>query len=128
MTSIRVLDASVLIAAMLREPGGQDAIERASERRVSAVNLAEVRSKLVDRGWAEEAVDESLALLDTPVEPFTEMDARQVAFLRGLTRQSGLSIGDRACIALAQRLGAAVMTADRNWAGIGLPVEVELIR
>ena len=125
---MRVLDSSVVIAAVLNEPGGQGAMEKAEQRCISAVNLAEARTKLLDFGMTEDQIDTSIALLDTPVVAFSESDAKTAATLRPSTRKIGLSLGDRACIALAMSIGGKAITADRIWADIELPVEVELIR
>ena len=129
-----LLDASALLAYLADEPGAgrvQGAI--AAGAAVSAVNLAEVLSKLADRGADPEAAVAALTargLLGAAVavEPFSAADAVAAARLRPLTRAEGLSLGDRACLATAQRLGLAALTADRRWAQLHLPVAVELIR
>ena len=103
-------------------------MEKAEQRCISAVNLVEARTKLLDFGMTEDQIDTSIALLDTPVVAFSESDAKTAATLRPSTRKIGLSLGDRACIALAMSIGGKAITADRIWADIELPVEVELIR
>ena len=62
------------------------------------------------------------------VLPFTGEDALEVARLRGLTRAHGLSFGDRACLALARRLGLPALTAERAWAELDLGIPVEVLR
>jgi len=62
------------------------------------------------------------------VLPFTEEDALEVARLRALTRAHSLAFGDRACLALARRLGLPALTADRTWAELGLGISVVVIR
>lgn len=62
------------------------------------------------------------------VEPLTLADAVEIARLRPLTRSAGLSLGDRACVALARRLALPALTADRAWTGLDLGVELHQIR
>jgi PIN domain nuclease of toxin-antitoxin system len=121
-----VLDASALLALLKGEPGAErvaEALERGAY--LSAVNLAEVLSKLAD--WGEDPAEAQarmaqVGLLGAAVEvlPFTGEDALEVARLRALTRAHGLSFGDRACLALARRLGLPALTMDGAWAGLDL--------
>ena len=126
-----VVDTSSVLAVHLNEPGS-DAIRELFEREpkcsISAVNLAEVVSYLAHHGWDEEGVRESLAPFPLTVVPFGAQDAWQCGLLRPLTRSAGLSLGDRACIALAMRLGLPVVTMDRAWATLDLPVTVVVAR
>lgn len=95
---------------------------------MGAVNHAEVVTKLVDDGWTEDAARELLSVWSTDILPFDEATAYEAGLLRGATRHLGLSLGDRACLALARRLSASVLTADRAWAGLDVGVPVEVIR
>jgi PIN domain nuclease of toxin-antitoxin system len=129
-----VLDASALLALLKGEPGAErvaEALEQGAY--LSAVNLAEVLSKLAD--WGEDPAEAQarmaqVGLLGAAVEvlPFTGEDALEVARLRALTRAYGLSFGDRACLALARRLGLPALTAERAWAELDLGVPVEVLR
>lgn len=129
-----VLDASALLAYLRDEPGADEVAEViAGGATVSTVNLAEVFSTAADRGLDPAQLAEQLAergLLDgaIAVEPFTPADAIEVGALRPLTREAGLSLGDRACLALARRLGAPVYTADTTWVRATLDVELHQIR
>ena len=123
-----VLDASALLAFLQNEPGA-DQVEAVLTRAcVSAVNLAEVFSKLVQHGKPLEAVTYQIDRLHLPVFPFDAGDAKIVATLWPPTRPSGLSLGDRACLALGLRLGVPVLTAERAWATLKIGVDVGLIR
>ena len=96
---------------------------------ISSVNWAEVLQKIIARGIREPAaVAGELQYLGLGVVPFTADDAERVARLWSLGRQTGLSLGDRACLSLAQRLGLTALTADRRWATLETGVEVQLIR
>jgi PIN domain nuclease of toxin-antitoxin system len=129
-----VLDASALLAYLGNEPGADavsDAI--AAGASMTTINLAETLSTVAMRGKdpAELASDLSnRGLLDgaIAIEPFTSADAIETARLRPLTRDAGLSLADRACLALARRLGTPVLTADHSWSGLALDVDVQVIR
>ncbi len=129
-----VLDASALLA-YLREELGADVVAEAIAGGVviSTVNLAEVFSRSADWGADPAKLAAKLTqsgLLDgaITVEPFTAADAIDVARLRPLTRDAGLSLGDRACLALARRLGAPVLTADTAWQAAAHGAELRPIR
>ena len=121
-----VLDASALLAYLGDEPGSDVVAETiAAGATISTVNLAEVLGMLATRGADPAAVVTQLTargLLDgaIAVEPFTAADATEAARLRPLTRSAGLSLADRACLALAHRLAAEALTADRAWLGVGV--------
>lgn len=129
-----VLDASALLAYLRDEPGADvvaDAV--ATGAVISTVNLGEVLSRVADRGAdparvARQMTDRGLLGGALAVEPFTTADAIEIARLRPLTRDLGLSLGDRACLALASRLDAPVLTADSAWSTLDLPLELRPIR
>jgi ribonuclease VapC len=129
-----VLDASALLAHLRDEPGADVVAEAiASGAVISTVNLAEVFSRVADRGGDPAKLVAELTesgLLDgaITVEPFTAADAIDVGRLRPLTRDAGLSLGDRACLALARRLNAPALTADTDWQGVAHGVELCPIR
>lgn len=125
-----VIDSSALLAAMLEEPG-QQIVERALPGAIiSSVNLAEVASRLIDGGLLPDEAEQYLASLELTVIAFDQAHALESGRLRALTRHAGLSLGDRACLALARVKGVPVLTGDRAWAGLAasIGVEVELIR
>ncbi|MFN0192048.1 MAG: type II toxin-antitoxin system VapC family toxin [Aestuariivirga sp.] len=123
-----VLDASALLAMLWDEPGG-DQVEKASQgAAISAVNLAEVVGKLADRGIDEDSAKTYLSRFALNVAEFSEKQAYATGSLRGVTREAGLSLGDRACLSLARTLGLPVLTADRAWKNLQHGVEIKLIR
>ena len=132
--SSAILDASALLAYLRDEPGADvvaDAI--ATGAVISTVNLGEVLSRAADRDAdpaqvARQMTDRGLLDGAISVAPFTTADAIEVARLRPLTRDLGLSLGDRACLALARRLDAPVLAADSAWAKLDLPLELRQIR
>jgi ribonuclease VapC len=128
------LDASALLAHLRDEPGADVVAEAiASGAVISTVNLAEVFSRVADRGGDPAKLAAELTqsgLLDgaITVEPFTAADAIETGRLRPLTRDAGLSLGDRACLALARRLDAPALTADTDWQGVAHGIELRPIR
>ena len=123
-----VADASAILAALKNEPFGNLDPQRLIGATISAVNLCEVLSKLHDDGLNEAQADAAVSAMDLRVISFDAQAARGGARLRPLTRHAGLSLGDRACLALGERLGCPVVTADRVWAGLDVGVEIVLIR
>jgi ribonuclease VapC len=124
-----VLDASAILAMLNDEPGAEKITpELLSRATTSAVNLAEVQTILVREGGDP---DESWALAVDPipdVEPFTAEQARIAGTLIQKTRSLGLSLGDRACLALAIALNAPVYTTDQLWRKLKLGVPIYLLR
>ncbi|MFA7262420.1 MAG: type II toxin-antitoxin system VapC family toxin [Caulobacter sp.] len=123
-----VLDASAVLAVVLTEPGGDIVRPLMADSLLSAVNLAEVTTRLLDLGFPSARIDSRLARLRFTVVPFDEGLALSAGLLRAQTRHLGLSVGDRACLALAQREQLPALTADRSWAKLDVGVEVVLIR
>jgi PIN domain nuclease of toxin-antitoxin system len=124
-----VLDASAILALLNDEPGAEKITpELLSRATTSAVNLAEVQTFLVREGGDP---DESWALAVDPipdVEPFTAEQARIAGTLIQKTRSLGLSLGDRACLALAIALDAPVYTTDQLWKKLKLGIAVHVLR
>jgi PIN domain nuclease of toxin-antitoxin system len=123
-----VWDASALLLLLQQEPGRQDMGPRLPEGAMSSVNLSEVAAKLMESGGAPDTTREVLDGLPIVIYELTADLAYQVAELREPTRHLGLSLGDRACLALGLSLGASILTADRAWLGLDLGVEIELAR
>jgi PIN domain nuclease of toxin-antitoxin system len=123
-----VLDASALLAVFQAERGAERVTECLATSCISAVNLAEVAAKLAERGVPDDAIRESIADLDLDVRPFDGEQALRTGELRPRTRALGLSLGDRACLALAASLDAVALTAERAWQHNAVGVSVELIR
>jgi ribonuclease VapC len=130
-----VLDASALMALLHREEGAPAVIEAIEAgAAISVVNWAEVLSKLAERGEDPGTVAAELRRAEDSetvlaIEPLSEEDCVEVARLRPRTRGAGLSLADRACLALAARFEVPALTADRAWTGLdAVGVEVRLIR
>jgi PIN domain nuclease of toxin-antitoxin system len=122
-----VLDASVLLAAILNEMTVDEAAPWFANACVSTVNLSEVVARLSDLGYANDFIAEGLVDLDVEVRPFDRAQAERAGLLRPVTHQAGLSFGDRACLAPAAELGRSAVTADRAWAKLDIGIPIELI-
>ncbi len=123
-----VLDASAVLALLNGEAGAEHVIDKLADAGMSTVNAIEVSSKLIDKGMTPELAWEALDLLEIPLHDLDVALARAAAALRNPTKSRGLSLADRACLALADREGAPALTADRKWADLDLPCPVEFIR
>ena len=129
-----ILDASALLAYLHDEPGA-DEVENALNQGsyISIINWAEVLSKIADLGEDPQEIvqhfeEEGLLGSSLDILEFTKEDALTVARLRPVTRSFGLSFGDRACIALGQRLNLPILTSDRSWTNLNLNIQINLIR
>ena len=123
-----VLDTSAVLALLQDEPGSEVVAELVGSGLVSAVNSAEVLTKLIRDGMPSSEARIALGFC-TPV--VVSFDAEQAEVAAGLIRQTqpyGLSLGDRACLALAITTGSPVYTADRTWGELAIGVEVRLVR
>jgi ribonuclease VapC len=128
--STLVLDASVILAAILGEPGGDDVFDHIEESVVSAVSVAEVYTYAAVHHFPIEAIDAFFAETGVAVLAHDYEQAVATGKLASVTRKAGLSLGDRACLALAQKKQAEVLTADRPWAAFadGLGLRIRLLR
>ncbi|HYY68893.1 MAG TPA: type II toxin-antitoxin system VapC family toxin [Terriglobales bacterium] len=128
MNSI-VLDASALLAVLNREPGAEKLTPELLSGAVSStVNLAEVHSKLVARGLSPEEAWEAAVSPIREAIAFTAEHAKSAGSLITQTRALGLSLGDRACLAVGLALRAPVYTADKSWRSLRVGVRIQIIR
>ena len=129
-----VLDASAFLAYLRDEPGAE-IVENAliDGCYISIINWVEVLSKVVDLGESPEEIikrlrDEGLLENSLEIIACNEEDAITIAKFRPLTKSTGLSLGDRACLALGKRLNLPVLTADKVWSSLSLGITINLIR
>jgi ribonuclease VapC len=123
-----VLDSSALLAALLSEPGGEVVGPELGNSLMLSVNLAEVAASLRADDNDDEAVRE---IIDQIAIPFVAADAVlaiDAGLMRTVTDRSGLSLGDRFCLALARRAGLAVLTADRAWSDVAEDLGVTIVQ
>lgn len=122
---MKVIDASALIAFWRNEPGAEKALDSFSDGAMSFVNLAEVLARFARDGVEPEA---ALVHVNRFGLTFVAPNMADVMDVGRMPARSGLSLGDKFCIALARRLGAPLVTADKVFVEAGLNVPVELIR
>jgi PIN domain nuclease of toxin-antitoxin system len=122
----RVLDASALLAVLFREVGF-DAVPL-EDSAVSTVNWSEVVQVAARRDADVVGLGDALAAEGLVVVPFSAADAEAAAGLWPATRAAGLSLADRACLALARTYGVPALTADRAWGGVAEGIEVVVVR
>jgi PIN domain nuclease of toxin-antitoxin system len=122
------LDASAVLAVLHAEQGSQIVAAVLDDAVLSAVNYAEVISKLVERGMSRAQARAAVRSVDLQIVDFDEALAERTGEMRAATRQFGLSLADRACLALAEREMIPAFTSDRVWLGSIPGVEVRVIR
>ena len=128
MTTEFVMDASAILALIYGESGHDRVAAALPNSRICAVNLAEIVSSMIDEEIPLYDIERRMGRLLSKVVDLDRDLAMKAGLLREATRHKGLSLGDRACLALAMRERLPVMTADRAWCDLDLPVEVVLIR
>ncbi len=128
MASSAVLDSSAVLAVFFNETGNEAVIPVLQGALLSTVNVVEIHSRMIDRGVPAERSWNWLMSIQCEICPFSAEQARRAAELRTLTRPLGLSLGDRACLALAIDRKAPVYTTDRAWKNLPLEVQIEVIR
>lgn len=123
-----VIDASALLAYVNGEPGADKVEAVLGEAMISAVNLAEAATKLALRRGTPDRILAEFTEAELTVIDFDRPLAEATGALAVLTRAQGLSLGDRACLALAKREGAIALTADQAWSKVKAGIDIQLIR
>ena len=123
-----VLDSSAVLAFVNGEPGAEIVARLIGDSLISTVNFAEVVTKLVERSGSLELAREALAIVDLDLIDFDRDLAENAGGLIARTKLKGLSLGDRACLALAVRERLPAVTGDRVWESLDVGVEVRLFR
>jgi ribonuclease VapC len=125
----RVFDASAILAVYYGEPGKKKvrSLLETSQPLMSAANLCEVLTKLLEDGLEAGSVWDTFQALEIEIADFDAASALKAAELRPVTKHLGLSLGDRACLALAIQENAAAVTSDKSWGKLDV-CEIEIIR
>lgn len=128
MTAAYVLDASALLAALHDEVGSDVVTPVLGDSVMGSVNWSEVIQKSLARGVDVANLCNDLQALGLMILPFTGEDAELAGALWPDTHRLGLSLADRACLAIGKRLKLCVLTADRVWSQVDIGVPVRVIR
>jgi ribonuclease VapC len=123
-----VVDSSILLALVNEETLEGNVADILPGVVIGAVNLAEVLTKVSELGLTQRASLNRLLSFMDGIVPFTEPQANRVGELRAATRHAGLSLGDRACLALALELGVPAYTTDRNWLRVDVGCTIHCLR
>jgi ribonuclease VapC len=127
MTDV-VIDSSAALAELNGEPGGEVVRALTGEAYLSAINYAEVIIKLIESGTPPDEAAVLAEALGYSVMTADQSRAAMAGKLHAQTRRTGVSLGDRFCLALAQELGLPALTGDRRWATLNIDVRITLIR
>jgi ribonuclease VapC len=122
------LDASALLAVLQREPGADAVVPLLGRAAISAVNWSETVQKALARSVPMQGLRRDIEALGVSIVPFVAADAEEAAGLWPQTVQAGLSLGDRACLALAHREAVPALTTDRAWRSLSIGVDIQVIR
>lgn len=128
MSNGAILDASALLALLADEPAGELVAPLLDGAVISTVNWSEVLARYVDLGLKITGREAEIESLGVSLAPFTSRQTEIAAGLLPLTREAGLSLGDRACLALALDAGGRPVSAERAWGRIDVGLDVTLIR
>jgi PIN domain nuclease of toxin-antitoxin system len=128
LASHAVLDSSAILAVVFNERGGDRVLPLLDGGLLSAVNLAEVHTRLLLHGAGADFAWRRVKEFGCEICFFDDQQARVAAELVAQTRPYGLSLGDRACLALAIKRKSAVYTTDAAWKNLQLGIKVEVIR
>ncbi|MCW8828416.1 MAG: type II toxin-antitoxin system VapC family toxin [Gammaproteobacteria bacterium] len=123
-----VVDASALLAFLHKEPGAEKVEAALDGARVSAVNWAEVVQKALRQSVDTVGMQAAFIEVGVQFEAFTPTQAETAARLWEPGKALGLSLADRACIALASELSLPILTGDRAWTRLDIDVEIVLFR
>jgi ribonuclease VapC len=123
-----VLDASAALALILDEPGADRVATALTSAVISSVNVAEVVDRLIRGGGQPQDARQLVLALDCPIVSVDAELGFRAGALSQATRSKGLSLGDRVCLALAEREQVPALTADRAWRDLDLGIQVQLIR
>jgi PIN domain nuclease of toxin-antitoxin system len=123
-----ILDSSALLAYLNAEPGGDVVEPLLQDAMISAVNVAEIVGRLIARSRTIDVIREIFDILDLDIVDFDRAHAEKTGELAELTKAHGLSLGDRACLALAGKEKLPAVTAHKAWAKLNVGIEIKLIR
>lgn len=123
-----VLDASALLTILFGEAGSEKVLDHLPGSLLSTVNYAEVVSRAVEVGMMLTEATYHIQRLPIEIVPFDLEHSHLTASLRLVGKPLGLSLGDRACLALGLSRQGVVLTADRQWQKLDIGIEIVVVR
>ncbi len=123
-----ILDSSAVLALLYGEPGKDMVAQHGFESQLLSVNLSEVITSVIDKGYDYNKIDPLVDRLRIAIVPYDDALAVVAGLMRSETKHIGASIGDRACLALARREGLPVLTSDKKWDLLDIDVDIRQIR
>ncbi len=123
-----VLDASAVLAFLQKEGGANVVTAAINDSVISTVNWSEVIKKLLTRNVDVRSIAEKMRSLGLKILPFELVESEMAGAIYVITQESGLSLADRACLAVATKLDAPAYTTDREWLNVDLDLDIKLIR
>jgi PIN domain nuclease of toxin-antitoxin system len=123
-----VFDSSALVALVRREQGADAIAGYLGRAAISSVNLAEAYGRLLREAFRPDELRQDLVALELAVHSFDAEQAYLAGRMEPGTRPLGLSLGDRACLALAITLGLPALTGDRQWRKANVGAQVQVFR
>jgi ribonuclease VapC len=123
-----VLDASAVLALLRAEPGAGRVAAALPTSQLASVNAAEVVARLIQEGAGSDSARQTVLALGCPILPIDAELGFRAGTLAEITAWRGLSLGDRCCLALAERDDLTALTADQAWSGLKLPIKIAMIR
>jgi PIN domain nuclease of toxin-antitoxin system len=123
-----VLDASAVLALLVEEPGADEVESVLDGALMSSVNLSEVLQKGEQLGSDVEGLEFDLEALGVEFRTFDALQSRVTADIWARAPSAGLSIGDRACLALTELVEGTAVTTDRRWAEVQLAIPIRVVR
>jgi len=126
MNNKYLLDASAILALLQKEPGSEMVTQCIPYSAISSVNLAEVASILNKLGMPENEIHELFDAMDIEILAYEKFTAIATGGIRSITQKTGLSLGDRACLATAKQHKRIALTADKAWLEFRQEIGVEI--
>ena len=126
-----VLDASVVLAVILNEPGARTVTKalKSTDVIMSTVNVSEVAARLHLAAWTKTDIESVVSSLRIRQFPFDSKAAMVTGEFRLKTQPFSLGLGDRACLATGYLEGCPVLTCDREWKSLKIAgLQVQCIR
>ena len=123
-----VLDSSALVAVFFNETGANKVLPHMNKAIICSVNMAEVVHVMMRKGQSFEQAQSLFSALNIEVAAFDARLGFLSSQISAVTDKKGLSLGDRACLALGLAQKLPILTADTAWKDLDLGADIKIIR